>query len=148
MIKFSEVKIGQKFVFGFDKSVKNDSYYYSYEKVGDKEVKCLTAPKTEKDSVGRIFQFRIMEELCNILEEPQKEEKMSVSVVCNGVDVGIAYDKNTLYSLLNYCYLVMYNDDNSAWSFKSVSLLSKGEWKSYSYVEYSISKILDIYFPE
>jgi hypothetical protein len=70
MIKFSEVKIGQKFVFGFDKSVKNDSYYYSYEKVGNNEVKCLTAPKTE-NCVGEIYPFGISLELCHILEETE-----------------------------------------------------------------------------
>jgi hypothetical protein len=70
MIKFSEVKIGQKFVFDFDKSIKDGNYYYSYEKVGNKKVKCLSCPKTE-NCVGVISPFSMYYEdsLCHILEK-------------------------------------------------------------------------------
>ena len=69
MIKFSEVKIGQKFVFDFDKSVKDGSYHWSYEKVADNKVKCLIAPKTENNCIGRIESFGSFHSLCHILED-------------------------------------------------------------------------------
>lgn len=65
IVNFSQVKIGQKFVFDFDRSIKDGNYYYSYEKVGDNKIKCLTCPKTEK-FVGQEFLFRL-EKKCHLL---------------------------------------------------------------------------------
>jgi hypothetical protein len=68
MIKFSEVKIGQKFVFDFDKSVKDGNYYYSYEKVGVDSVKCISCPKTEK-CIDLISIFRFFDKKCFVIPE-------------------------------------------------------------------------------
>jgi hypothetical protein len=67
MIKFSEVKIGQKFVFDFDMNCLGD-YYYSYEKVSDERVECISCPKTEK-CIGVISPFKFFDKECLILPE-------------------------------------------------------------------------------
>jgi hypothetical protein len=65
MIKFSEVKIGQKFVFSFDMN-RLGEYYYSYEKVSDNQVKCLTCPKTE-NCVDKICPFNPQNAKCILI---------------------------------------------------------------------------------
>lgn len=67
MIDFNDVKIGQKFVFAFD--IKGDGkYYWSYEKVGNEKVKCISAPRTEKEElIGVVYDFRLDGKLVKIL---------------------------------------------------------------------------------
>lgn len=146
-MKFSEVVIGQKFVFNFDESVKDGNYYWSYEKVGNREVKCLTAPKTAKECIGNIYSFMVMDELCNILEESQKEEKKmnGYKITSNGMNIGTAYDKETLIALVRYVFLSCYYTDNPLEQ-KGLEIEFGGFSTFYSFIDETVFDIVEQYF--
>ena len=73
MIKmmFDEVKVGQKFVFYFDMFDQGMCYSWSYKKVGESEVKCISAPRTESSSVNKIDRVSdfVKNSECYIIED-------------------------------------------------------------------------------
>ena len=149
-MKFSEVSVGQKFVFDFDKSVKDESYYYSYEKVAKNRVKCLSCPKTE-NSIGVISPFTCFYEdsICHLFEEKKEEKEMGYIVTSNGMSIGTAYDKETLTSLVRYVYLSCYVShmlEESNYEQKGLEIEFCGFSTSYSFIEYTVYEIVEQYF--
>ena len=144
-MKFSEVSIGQKFVFGFDKSQRDGSYYYSYEKVAKNRVKCLSCPKTE-NCVGDISPFTCFYEdsICHPLEEKKEEKEMGYIVTSNGMNIGTAFDRETLSSLVKYVYILCYEESN--YEQKGLEVGFGGLTTSYSFIEYTIYEIVEQYF--
>ena len=62
--KFSDVLIGQKFVFYFD--LYNNEYHYSYKKISDNEILCLTSYSDSCN--GKVYFFNVKEHPCYIFD--------------------------------------------------------------------------------
>lgn len=73
MIKtmFNNVMIGQKFAFYFDVFDNDMCYSWCYRKVGNQQIKCIYAPRTEKQSLNKIERISdfVKDSECYIIED-------------------------------------------------------------------------------
>lgn len=71
MIKFDDVKVGQKFVFYFDMFDEDMCYSWGYKKVGKQEVKCIRTPRTETASLNKVERISdfVRNSECYIIED-------------------------------------------------------------------------------
>lgn len=143
-MKFSEVSVGQKFVFGFDKSQRDGSYYFSYEKVGKNKVKCLSCPKTE-NCVGTIFPFVSKIADCHVVEEKKEEKGMGYKITSNEMNIGTAYSKETFSSLVRLVYLSCYKKE-IGFDYKTLEVESGGLTTPFSFIEDTVYEIVEQYF--
>jgi len=141
VVKFSEVKIGQKFVFDFDKSQKDGNYYYSYEKTGLTNVKCLTCPKTE-NVVGREDVFTNQKSECHILEE---KKEGGYTITSNGMKIGTAYDGETFSSLVRLVYLSCYKGEYG-FENKTLEVEVMGVKYTHCFIDETVFQIVENYF--
>lgn len=65
-MKFSEIEIGQSFVFSFDRL----SGVWKYKKISERRIECIGKPKTEsEEAIGKIWDFRDPEAECIYVQD-------------------------------------------------------------------------------